>query len=163
IENVKIQIINQTEQVNLREGQLIHFECIAKTNPLTPIYSWTIGNPIPSIHLDTLNLLTDSQLESNNNIEDDKHEHNLINIQMNASRLQLTMNRAMHHKRIRCWVGVESPEVLEKITNASLNGVLFNKDSTCESNCRQLRNVLRNKLKDMTWSKSDYRLEVTCK
>ncbi|CAH8602020.1 unnamed protein product [Schistosoma intercalatum] len=161
IENVKIQIINQTEQVNLREGQLIHFECIAKTNPLTPIYSWTIGNPIPSIQLDTLNLITDSQLESSNNIEDDKHEHNLINIQMNASRLQLTMNRAMHHKRIRCWVGVESPELLEKITNASLQGVLFNKDSTCESDCRQLRNVLRNKLKDMTWSKSDYRLEVT--
>ncbi|CAH8637114.1 unnamed protein product [Schistosoma rodhaini] len=160
IEDVKIQIINQTEQVNLREGQLIHFECIAKTSPLTPIYSWTIGNPVPSVNFETFNLLTDDQLKSNNNI-DDKHEHNLIDIQMNASILQLTVNRAMHHKRIRCWVGVEAPELLEKITNASLQGVLSNKDSTCESDCRQLRNSLRKKLKDMTWVKSDYRLEVT--
>ncbi|CAH8558701.1 unnamed protein product [Schistosoma turkestanicum] len=161
IENVKIRIVNETEHIYLQEGQLVHFECMARTNPTTPIYSWTIGNPIPSVDIETFSQLMDSQSAELNDHIDDKHEHSLTGIQMNASILQLTVNRAMHQKRIRCWVGVETPELLEKITNASLHGVLLNKDSTCESDCRQLRNSLRKIVKDMIWAKGDYRLEVT--
>ncbi|KAK4467614.1 hypothetical protein MN116_008558, partial [Schistosoma mekongi] len=160
IDNIKIQIINKTEQKNFREGQLVHFECTARTNPTTPIYSWTIGNLHSSSDYETFNLLIDNQSKLNDNLND-KHEHNLISIQSNANILQLTMNRGMHHKRIRCWIGVETPELLEKITNASIHGVLFDKDSTCELDCRELRNSLRKQLNDIIWAKADYRLDIT--
>ncbi|KAH8856525.1 Irregular chiasm C-roughest protein [Schistosoma japonicum] len=152
IENIKIQIINETEQTNFREGQLVQFECTAKTNPTTPVYS----------DYETFNHLIDNQSKLNDNLND-KHEHNLINIQSNANILQLTMNRGMHQKRIRCWIGVETPELLEKITNASLQGVLSNKDSTCELDCRELRNALRKQLNNIIWAKAEYRLDITCK
>ncbi|CAH8597720.1 unnamed protein product [Heterobilharzia americana] len=159
IENVKIRIVNYTDQVHFREDQSVNFECITNTNPKSPLYSWTIGNSVPSVEYETLSFILDSQSDTKRTI-DNEHEHSLIGIQSDVNTLELTVNRAMHQKRIRCWVGVESPDLMYQITNGSLQGFLSNKDSSCVSDCRKLRNSLRKRLKNMIWAKGDYRLDI---
>nr|CAH8867150.1 unnamed protein product [Trichobilharzia regenti] len=160
IESVKIHIINHSEYENFHEGQSVNFECLTKTNPKSPLYSWTIGNSIPSMEYEPLNVILDTRIESKGDA-DNKHEHSLIALQSDASILQLTVNRAMHQKRLRCWVGIETPDLMHHITNVSLQGFLSNKALTCVSDCRKLKNTLRKRLKNMIWAKGEYRLEVT--
>ncbi|TGZ60865.1 hypothetical protein CRM22_008296 [Opisthorchis felineus] len=103
--DVKIQAGSQTEE--MREGMTAQIQCIASTNPPSPIYSWTILDPPAAEVPDDHNNKSTSVSQYTKDIT--SRDRLLNAIPQDPSVVQLKLHRSMHRSRIRCWVGVGVP------------------------------------------------------
>ncbi|KAG5441522.1 Kin of IRRE-like protein 2, partial [Clonorchis sinensis] len=103
--DVKIQAAGQTEE--MREGTTAQVQCIAITNPPSPVYSWTILDPPAAEVPDDYNNKSTSVSQYTNDIT--SRDRLLNAIPQDPSVVQLKLHRSMHRSRVRCWVGVGVP------------------------------------------------------